>query len=88
MLQLPRPRDVARLCADLCAALCLIAIPPLAGAAAFDLKKVEAGVYKVYTWRFQANKGTGVGTAILVSGRKTLITNYHVVDDGEKFFVG
>jgi S1-C subfamily serine protease len=92
MLQLRRRRDVARLCANLCAnlcaALCLTAVPPLAGVAAFDLKKVEAGVYKVYTRRFQANKGVGVGTAFLVSGRKTLITNYHVVDNGEKFFVG
>ena len=47
MLQLPRPRDVARLYANLCAALCPTAVPPLAGASAFDLKKVEAGVYKV-----------------------------------------
>ena len=81
-------RRFARLSANLCAALCLTAVAPLAGAAAFDLKKVEAGVYKVYSWRFRANKGMGVGTAFLVSGRRTLITNYHVVDNGEKFFLG
>ena len=84
MLQLPRPIDIGRLCA----VFCLIAIAPLAGAAAFDLQKVEAGVYKVYTWRLTAKKGMGSGTAFLVSGHRTLITNYHVVDNGEKFFVG
>jgi hypothetical protein len=64
MPQLPRPRDVGRLCA----VLCLIASAPLAGAAAFDLQRVEAGVYKIYAWM--------------------LITNHHVVDKGEKIFIG
>jgi pSer/pThr/pTyr-binding forkhead associated (FHA) protein/S1-C subfamily serine protease len=58
------------------------------GALAFNVKKVEAGVYKVYTWRLNAKKGVSAGTGFLVSGRRTLITNYHVVADGEKFFVG
>jgi pSer/pThr/pTyr-binding forkhead associated (FHA) protein/S1-C subfamily serine protease len=57
-------------------------------AAAFNIKKVEGSVYKIYTWRFNAKKGMGSGTGFLVSGHRTLITNYHVVVDGEKFFIG
>jgi len=52
---------------------------------AFDVKKIEASVYKIYTMR---KKGIGTGTGFLVNGRRILVTNYHVVADGEKYFVG
>jgi pSer/pThr/pTyr-binding forkhead associated (FHA) protein/S1-C subfamily serine protease len=54
-------------------------------AAAFDVKKIEASVFKIYTER---KTGMGTGTGFLVNGRRILITNYHVVVDGEKFYVG
>ena len=58
----------------------------LAGSAAtFDVKKIEASVYKIYTMR---KKGIGTGTGFLVNGRRTLVTNFHVVAEGEKYFVG
>jgi pSer/pThr/pTyr-binding forkhead associated (FHA) protein len=58
------------------------------GAAAFDVKQVEASVFKIYTWRFNAKKGMGSGTGFLVNGRRILVTNHHVVANGEKFYVG
>ena len=32
--------------------------------------------------------GIGTGTGFLVNGRRTLVTNFHVVAEGEKYFVG
>src|SRR5689334_20873857 len=52
---------------------------------AFDVKKIEASVYKIYTMR---KKGIGTGTGFLVNGRRILVTNYHVVAEGEKYFIG
>jgi pSer/pThr/pTyr-binding forkhead associated (FHA) protein/S1-C subfamily serine protease len=57
-------------------------------ACAFDVKKVEASVFKIYTWRFNAKKGMGSGTGFLVNGRRILVTNYHVIANGEKYYIG
>ena len=51
----------------------------------FDVKKIEASVCKIYTMR---KKGIGTGTGFLVNGPRILVTNYHVVAGGEKYFVG
>jgi len=52
------------------------------GAFAFDIKKVEASVYKV----FATPKGS-TGTGFLVSGRRTVITNFHVIEKNTEFMV-
>ena len=80
----PRPGLLGRICAALLTAgVLLTAIAH--GAGAFDVKKIEASVYKIYTMR---KKGIGTGTGFLVNGRRILVTNFHVVAEGEKYFVG
>ncbi len=69
-------------------ALILAAMAAGSRTAAFDVKQVEASVFKIYTWRFNAKKGMGSGTGFLVNGRRILVTNHHVVANGEKFYVG
>ena len=63
----------------------LAALAQVGAASTFDVKKIEASVYKIYTMR---KKGIGTGTGFLVNGRRTLVTNFHVVAEGEKYFVG
>ncbi len=60
----------------------LVAMAPGSGASAFDIKKVEASVYKV----FATPKGS-TGTGFLVSGRRTVITNFHVIEKNTEFMV-
>jgi len=80
----PRPGLLGRICAALLTAgVLLTAIAH--GAGAFDVKKIEASVYKIYTMR---KKGIGTGTGFLVNGRRILVTNFHVVAEGEKYFIG
>jgi len=89
MPYMPRPGLVGGFCA--CLAMLgaiLTAIAAGSSAAAFDVKQVEASVYKIYTWRFNAKKGMGSGTGFLVNGRRMLVTNFHVIANGEKFYVG
>jgi pSer/pThr/pTyr-binding forkhead associated (FHA) protein len=88
MPQLPKSPAIGRIIAAVCLLLVLGSLPLAEPAGAFNLKKVEASVYKVYTWRFAAKKGMGSGTGFLVSGHRILITNFHVVADGERFFIG
>jgi S1-C subfamily serine protease/pSer/pThr/pTyr-binding forkhead associated (FHA) protein len=86
MLYMPRSGLVGRICrAFLTAGAMLAAVAQSSGAWAFDVKKVEASVYKIYTER---KNGMGTGTGFLVNGRRTLVTNFHVVVNGEKFYVG
>lgn len=42
----------------------------------FDVTKIEASAYKLYTMR---KKRIGAGTGFLVSGKRTLVTTYHVI---------
>jgi pSer/pThr/pTyr-binding forkhead associated (FHA) protein len=60
----------------------LAAMAAGSGASAFDIKKVEASVYKV----FATPKGS-TGTGFLVSGRRTVITNFHVIEKNTEFMV-
>src|SRR6476660_376382 len=93
MLYMPRSRPrpgprwalTRRICAAVLTVGVLLAALAEAGFAAFDIKRVEPSVYKIYTMR---KKGMGTGTGFLVNGRRTLVTNFHVVADGEKYFVG
>jgi pSer/pThr/pTyr-binding forkhead associated (FHA) protein len=90
MLYMPRPRPrsglVGRICASLLTVgLLLTALAEVGVASTFDVKKIEASVYKIYTMR---KKGIGTGTGFLVNGRRILVTNFHVVAEGEKYFVG
>jgi pSer/pThr/pTyr-binding forkhead associated (FHA) protein len=66
-------------------ALALLAgtLPAVGGRAqTFDIKKVEPSVYKI----FATPKGT-TGTGFLVSGKRTVVTNFHVVDKNNEFVV-
>ena len=65
--------------------LLLMTLPQAGAASTFDVKNIEASVYKIYTMK---KKGIGTGTGFLVNGRRTLVTNFHVVAEGEKYFVG
>ncbi|HZT49498.1 MAG TPA: FHA domain-containing protein [Hyphomicrobiaceae bacterium] len=86
MLYMPRSGRRGRFCRALAAAAALaVAVFCTQGAQAFDVKKIESGVYKIYTER---KNGMGTGTGFLVNGRRILVTNFHVVVDGEKFYVG
>jgi tryptophan 2,3-dioxygenase len=60
----------------------LVAMATGSSASAFDIKKVEASVYKV----FATPKGS-TGTGFLVSGRRTVITNFHVVENNAEFMI-
>ena len=60
----------------------LAAMAAGSAASAFDIKKVEASVYKV----FATPKGS-TGTGFLVSGRRTVITNFHVIEKNTEFMV-
>jgi|GEM_PF-2774995 len=51
-------------------------------AGTFDIKKVEPSVYKI----FATPKGTS-GTGFLVSGKRTVITNFHVVQNNNEFVI-
>jgi pSer/pThr/pTyr-binding forkhead associated (FHA) protein len=83
MLQWLRSGLVGRICVSIGAALAMLAAMAAGTAAsAFDIKKVEASVYKV----FATPKGS-IGTGFLVSGRRTLITNFHVIEKNSEFMV-
>ena len=64
------------------ASLLLLTIPAPAQANDFDLKKVEASVYKI----FATPKGS-TGTGFLVSGQRTVVTNFHVIEKNTEFMV-
>ena len=76
---------MGRICASLLTVGVLLTALAQVGAWAFDVKKIEASVYKIYTMR---KKGIGTGTGFLVNGRRILVTNFHVVAEGEKYFIG
>ncbi|MFA5951927.1 MAG: FHA domain-containing protein [Hyphomicrobium sp.] len=58
-------------------------------APAFDTSRVEPSVYKIYTLipekdnQFSVSSGTG----FLVSGQTTVLTNFHVVEGGARFYI-
>src|SRR5262245_6878024 len=74
---------IGRICRRLGVVGAMLAAMALSsGAFAFDIKKVEASVYKV----FATPKGS-TGTGFLVSGRRTVITNFHVIEKNTEFMV-
>jgi pSer/pThr/pTyr-binding forkhead associated (FHA) protein len=82
----PRSGLVGRICSSLLTVgVLLTALAQVGVASTFDVRKIEASVYKIYTMR---KKGIGTGTGFLVNGRRILVTNFHVVAEGEKYFVG
>jgi pSer/pThr/pTyr-binding forkhead associated (FHA) protein/S1-C subfamily serine protease len=88
MLYMPRSGLACHVCRTALSTAMLIAMAAAwcGGAlATFDVKKIEASVFKIYTER---KTGMGTGTGFLVNGRRILVTNFHVVVDGEKFYVG
>lgn len=67
-------------------ALIAIAAPAIGAGVAwgFDVSEVEASVYKVYAFPADG-KGYGFGTGFLVSGKRTVVTNFHVVENNVQF---
>jgi hypothetical protein len=83
MPQMLRSGLMGYLCRALAVATAmLVAMAAGSVASAFDIKKVEASVYKV----FATPKGS-TGTGFLVSGRRTVITNFHVIEKNTEFMV-
>ena len=83
MPQMLRSGLMGYLCRSLAVAgAMLVAMAAGSAASAFDIKKVEASVYKV----FATPKGS-TGTGFLVSGRRTVITNFHVIEKNTEFMV-
>lgn len=83
MLQLRGSGLVGRALACLgLASLLLVAVAASAEANDFDLQKVEASVYKI----FATPKGS-TGTGFLVSGQRTVVTNFHVIEKNTEFMV-
>lgn len=56
---------------------------------AFDSRKVEPSVYKIYTFIPEKNNQYSIssGSGFLVSGRRLVVTNFHVVEGGQRFYV-
>lgn len=58
-------------------------------AAAFDARRVEPSVYKIYTFIPDKNNQFTVssGTGFLISGHRFVMTNFHVVEGGARFYI-
>ena len=56
---------------------------------AFDARRVEPSVYKIYTFIPQKNDQYSIssGTGFLVSGQRYVVTNFHVVEGGQRFYI-
>ena len=74
--------------AVLFAAALAVAVPA-AFAFAFDAGRVEPSVYKIYTFIPAGNDQFTIssGSGFLISGRRHVVTNYHVVEGGERVFI-
>ncbi|MGE3229692.1 MAG: FHA domain-containing protein [Hyphomicrobium sp.] len=72
----------------LAAAIALAVLGPGASRA-FDASRVEPSVYKIYTFIPEPNKQYGVssGSGFLISGRRHVVTNFHVVEGGEHVYI-
>lgn len=68
--------------------LVLAALAPPASRA-FDARRVEPSVFKIYTFIPQKDNQFAIssGSGFLVSGRRYVVTNFHVVEGGVQFFV-
>jgi S1-C subfamily serine protease/pSer/pThr/pTyr-binding forkhead associated (FHA) protein len=72
----------------LAAAVAAAAIAPPASRA-FDARSVEPSVYKIYTFVPDKNDQFTVssGSGFLISGRRHVVTNFHVVEGGARFYI-
>lgn len=76
-----------------CVVCCVLAALAASGAAlaarAFDARTVEPSVYKIYA--FAPEKGDqysiSSGTGFLISGRRQVVTNAHVVEGGQRIYI-
>lgn len=64
------------------------ALAPLSSLA-FDARRVEPSVYKIYTFIPQKDGQYAIssGSGFLISGRRYVVTNFHVVEGGSQFFI-
>ncbi|MDQ8697194.1 FHA domain-containing protein [Hyphomicrobium sp. LHD-15] len=68
-------------------AIVVAGLAPLASRA-FDAHRVEPSVYKIYTFIPEKNQFTvSSGTGFLISGRRYVMTNFHVVENGARFYI-
>jgi S1-C subfamily serine protease/pSer/pThr/pTyr-binding forkhead associated (FHA) protein len=72
----------------LAAAAAAAAVGP-AVSRAFDAGRVEPSVYKIYTFIPDKNDQYSVssGSGFLISGRRHVVTNFHVVEGGARFYI-
>jgi pSer/pThr/pTyr-binding forkhead associated (FHA) protein len=81
-------RSLVLLAAVIAVTIALAGLAPLASRA-FDARRVEPSVYKIYTFipekdnQFSVSSGTG----FLISGRRYVMTNFHVVEGGARFYI-
>lgn len=56
---------------------------------AFEARRVEPSVYKIYAFVPDKNEQFTVssGSGFLVSGRRHVVTNFHVIENGTRFYV-
>lgn len=56
---------------------------------AFEASRVEPSVYKIYTFIPEKNNQFSIssGSGFLISGRRYVVTNFHVVEGGARFYI-
>ena len=75
--------------AALWAAAFVVAASAPPASRAFDARTVEPSVYKIYTFVPDKNDQFSVssGSGFLISGRRYVVTNFHVVEGGARFYI-
>jgi S1-C subfamily serine protease len=56
---------------------------------AFDSHRVEPSVYKIYTFIPEKDNQYSIssGSGFLISGKRYVVTNFHVVEGGQRFYI-
>lgn len=56
---------------------------------ALDTRRLEPSIYKIYSFVPEENDRYAIrsGTGFLVSGQRYVVTNFHVVEGGQRFFI-
>jgi len=62
---------------------------PALGSRAFDARRVEPSVYKIYSLIPHKNDQFSIssGTGFLVSGQRYVVTNFHVVESAKRYYI-
>jgi S1-C subfamily serine protease/pSer/pThr/pTyr-binding forkhead associated (FHA) protein len=70
-------------------ALFVVVLAGSFAAHALDTRRLEPSIYKIYSFVPQGNDRYAIrsGTGFLVSGQRYVVTNFHVVEGGERFFI-